>query len=128
MIFFYFCALHLFIFTFTLLFGTIFFVDELEEYNYQEVNTLANIKSAKKRISVTAKKTMINRMRKSQIKTAIKRFELALAEGNMDAAAESFKYAQKKIQQIASKGTLHKNAAARKVSKLASKLQSAKAN
>ncbi len=89
---------------------------------------MANIKSAKKRISVTAKKTMINRMRKSQIKTAIKRFELALAEGNMDAAAESFKYVQKKIQQIASKGTLHKNAAARKVSKLASKLQSAKAN
>ena len=51
-----------------------------------------------------------------QIKTAIKRFEAALAEGNMEAATENFKYAQKKIHQIAAKGTLHKNAAARKVS------------
>ncbi len=92
------------------------------------MNILANIKSAKKRISVTAKKTLINRMRKSQIKTAIKRFEAALAEGNMEAATENFKYAQKKIHQIAAKGTLHKNAAARKVSKLASRLNAAKAN
>lgn len=89
---------------------------------------MANIKSAKKRISVTARKTLINRMRKSQIKTAIKRFEMALAEGNMEAATENFKYAQKKIHQIAAKGTLHKNAASRKVSKLASRLNAAKAN
>ena len=53
---------------------------------------------------------------------------MALAEGNMEAATENFKYAQKKIHQIASKGTLHKNAAARKVSKLASRLNAAKAN
>lgn len=89
---------------------------------------MANIKSAKKRISVTAKKTMLNKIRKSQIKTAIKRFEAALAEGNIEAATQNFKYAQKKIQQIASKGTIHKNAASRKVSKLASKLNAAKAN
>ncbi|MDO4721476.1 MAG: 30S ribosomal protein S20 [Peptostreptococcaceae bacterium] len=89
---------------------------------------MANIKSAKKRISVIAKKTMINRIRKSQIKTAIKRFEAALAEGNIEAATKNFRYAQKKIQQIASKGTIHKNAASRKVSKLASKLNAASSN
>lgn len=89
---------------------------------------MANIKSAKKRISVIGKKTMINKIRKSQIKTAIRRFDAALAEGNVEAATKNFKYAQKKIQQIASKGTIHKNAASRKVSKLASKLNAAKAN
>lgn len=89
---------------------------------------MANIKSAKKRISVIAKKTMINRIRKSQIKTAIRRFDEALAAGNIEAATKNFKYAQKKIQQIASKGTIHKNAASRKVSKLACRLNAAKAN
>jgi len=87
---------------------------------------LANIKSAKKRISVTAKKTAINRMRKSQLKTAIRRFEEAITEGNTELATSSFQYAQKKIMQVASKGTIHRNAAARKVSSLASKLNAAK--
>lgn len=87
---------------------------------------MANIKSAKKRISVTAKKTAINRMRKSQVKTAIRRFDEAIAEGNMELANSSFKYAQKKIMQVAAKGTLHKNAASRKVSRLAAKLNAAK--
>ena len=74
---------------------------------------MANIKSAKKRISVIEKKTALNRVRKSQIKTAIRRFEDAVAK---------FQYAQKRIYQVASKGTIHKNAAARKVAKLAQKL------
>lgn len=83
---------------------------------------MANIKSAKKRISVIEKKTALNRVRKSQIKTAIKRFEDAVAAGNVEEAAAKFQFAQKKIYQVASKGTIHKNAADRKVSKLANKL------
>ena len=83
---------------------------------------MANIKSAKKRISVTARKTLVNKMRKSQIKTAIRRFNEALAEGNSEAATENFRLAQKKIYKIASKGTIHKNAADLKISKLAQKL------
>ena len=74
---------------------------------------MANIKSAKKRIKVIEKKTALNRARKSQIKTAIRKFEEAVAR---------FQYAQKRISQVASKGTIHKNAAARKVAKLAQKL------
>ena len=87
---------------------------------------MANIKSAKKRISVTAKKTAINRMRKSQVKTAIRRFEETVAEDKTKLAASTFQYAQKKIMQVAAKGTIHKNAASRKVSRLAAKLNTAK--
>ena len=83
---------------------------------------MANIKSAKKRIGVIEKKTALNRVRKSQIKTAIRRFDEAVAAGNKDEAQAKFKAAQKRIYQVASKGTIHKNAADRKVSKLANKL------
>ena len=83
---------------------------------------MANIKSAKKRIGVIEKKTALNRVRKSQIKTAIRRFDEAVAAGNKDEALAKFKAAQKRIYQVASKGTIHKNAADRKVSKLANKL------
>ena len=88
---------------------------------------MANIKSAKKRISVTAKKTAINRMRKSQVKTAIRRFEEAVAAGNTELAASTFQYAQKKIMQVAAKGTIHKNAASRKVSRLTTRFNKARA-
>ena len=87
---------------------------------------MANIKSAKKRILVTQKKTAINRMRKSQVKTAIRRFEEALASGDQERANATFQYAQKKIMQLASKGTIHKNAASRKVSRLAARMNEAK--
>lgn len=83
---------------------------------------MANIKSAKKRIQVIAKKTAINNARRSQIKTSIRRFDDALAAGNLEEAQERFIYAQKKISQIAATGTIHKNTAARKISNLAKKL------
>ncbi|CEH33163.1 30S ribosomal protein S20 [Romboutsia lituseburensis] len=83
---------------------------------------MANIKSAKKRIRVIEKKTALNRARKSQVKTAIRRFEEAVTAGNREEAVAKFQFAQKKLQQVASKGTIHKNAAARKVAKLAQKL------
>ena len=83
---------------------------------------MANIKSTKKRIKVIEKKTALNRARKSQIKTAIRKFEEAVTAGNREEAVARFQYAQKRISQIASKGTIHKNAAARKVAKLAQKL------
>ena len=83
---------------------------------------MANIKSAKKRIRVIEKKTALNRARKSQLKTAIRKFEEAVAAGNREEAVARFQYAQKRISQVASKGTIHKNAASRKVAKLAQKL------
>ena len=83
---------------------------------------MANIKSATKRIKFIDMKTALNKARKSQIKTAIRRFDEAVAAGNTEEATARFQYAQKRIQQVASKGTIHKNAAARKVAKLAQKL------
>ena len=83
---------------------------------------MANIESAKKRIKVIDKKTALNKARKSQLKTAIRRFDEAVTAGNKEEATARFQYAQKRIYQVASKGTIHKNAAARKVAKLAQKL------
>lgn len=89
---------------------------------------MANIKSAKKRILVTASKTANNKVRKSQVKTAIRKFNEAVESGDKDMASEAFRFAQKKINQVASKGTIHKNAAARKISKLAAQLNQVSAN
>ncbi|MFZ5965589.1 MAG: 30S ribosomal protein S20 [Bacillota bacterium] len=86
---------------------------------------MANIKSAKKRIKVIQVKTARNRRVKSIVKTAIRRFEDALVSGNLEEAKTKFIAAEKKLAQAASKGTLHKNAAARKVARLAKKLNDA---
>lgn len=83
---------------------------------------MANIKSAKKRILVINKKTAVNKDRKSEIKTYIKKFETALNEGNFESAKEYLKICEKKLYQAAAKNTIHKNAAARKVSRLTKKL------
>ena len=82
---------------------------------------MPNIKSAKKRVKVIKKKTLVNQIAKSQLKTAIKKFEVSLGEGK-DTASEAYKLAIKKIDQAAARGILHKNTAARKKSKLTLKL------
>lgn len=83
---------------------------------------MANIKSAKKRTKVIAKKTANNRIRKSVIKTAERRFFEAIEAGDKELALERFKTVEKAIDKAASKNILHKNAAARKVSRLAKQL------
>ncbi|NMA04229.1 MAG: 30S ribosomal protein S20 [Clostridiales bacterium] len=86
---------------------------------------MANIKSAQKRILVTAKNTAANRIIKSQLKTAIRRFEEALESENYDEAKARLRYAEKKLYQAAAKGTIHKAKASRKVSRLAKRLNKA---
>jgi small subunit ribosomal protein S20 len=88
---------------------------------------MANIKSAKKRIGVIAKKTARNRRVKSHLKTILKSFESTLTTGELEAAKEKLALADKKLHQAAAKGAIHKNAASRKVSRLAKKLNKAKA-
>lgn len=88
---------------------------------------MANIKSAKKRISVIKKKTAINKSRKSALKTAEKRFNEALEANNIEAAKEKLSYTEKKLMQAGAKGTIHKKAASRKVSRLAKKLNASTA-
>lgn len=80
---------------------------------------MANIKSAKKRILVTATKTERNKAIRSKVKTSIKKVEAAVANGDKDAAESALKMATKDISMAASKGVYHKNNAANKVSRLA---------
>ncbi|OCL25234.1 30S ribosomal protein S20 [Orenia metallireducens] len=79
---------------------------------------MANSKSAQKRIRIIEKKTAINKVRKSKMKTAIRRFEEAVAAGDVTLAQEKLNHAKKVIDKTAAKGTIHKNNAARKKSKL----------
>ena len=77
------------------------------------------IKSAKKRVKITEKRTLINRMQKSRLKTAIKRFEKAASSDDVNNISEELSKTQKTIDKIAAKGIIHKNTAARKKSQLA---------
>ena len=80
---------------------------------------MANIKSAKKRIRVTAKRQARNKHVKSTTKTAIKTVSVAAGAGQKDALQTLFIQAVAAIDKAASKGVYHKNTAARKKSKLA---------
>lgn len=83
---------------------------------------MPNIKSAIKRVSVIETKTLKNNMIKSEYKTAVKKFEAAVAEGNKEKATEALKLAVKKIDCACSKGIIKQNTASRKKSGLAKKL------
>ena len=80
---------------------------------------MANIKSAKKRILVNRTKYERNKAVKSEVKTAIKRVEEAVANKNADEAKTALSAATKLIESAGSKGVYHKNNVARKVSRLA---------
>jgi len=88
---------------------------------------VAHSLSAKKRVRQNANRNRINRARKSQIKTQIKRFEQALSGGDVEAASEQYRLVVEKLDKIAGSSTMHKNTAARKKSRLAKKLNSLKA-
>ena len=79
---------------------------------------MANIKSAKKRIKVIARKTLENRIIKTQTKTAIKRFLIAVDSGDKDVAKVALIRAISAIDKATTKGILHKNNASRKKSRL----------
>ncbi|HHY78748.1 MAG TPA: 30S ribosomal protein S20 [Clostridiales bacterium] len=86
---------------------------------------MANIKSAIKRIRVTEFKTRRNRMIMSSLKTAIKKFENSVKAGNLEEAQILYRKAVSLIDKAAAKGTIHKNTAARKKSRLSNKLKAA---
>lgn len=83
---------------------------------------MPNIKSAKKRVLVIKKKTLINQMHKTALKTAVKKFEAAVENNDTANAKVLFNDAVKKLDQSVKQGILHKNNAARKKSQLALKL------
>ncbi len=83
---------------------------------------MPNIKSAKKRVLVIKKKTLINQMHKTALKTAVKKFEAAVEANDKENVNALFNNAVKKLDQSVQQGILHKNNAARKKSQLALKL------
>jgi small subunit ribosomal protein S20 len=83
---------------------------------------LPNIKSAKKRVLVNATKAAQNKAQKSELKTNLKKFDVAVAEGDRNEADIAYKVAVKAVDQAAAKGLLHKNNAAHKKSAMTIKL------
>ena len=88
---------------------------------------MANIKSAKKRIRVIDKKTARNRRVKDHVKQALREFDDAMATDDFEAAGTKLVQAEKKLMQAASKGSINKHAASRKVSRLTKRFNAAKA-
>ncbi|MEE9302798.1 MAG: 30S ribosomal protein S20 [Thiotrichaceae bacterium] len=79
---------------------------------------MPNIKQAKKRVRQSETSRMLNKHHRSAMRTAVKKVDTAIAEGNKDAATEAFKEATSALDCMVSKGVLHKNNAARKKSRL----------
>jgi len=83
---------------------------------------MANHVSAKKRIRQTERRTEVNRSRMSRIRTFTKQVELALEAGDKEAAQAAFKAAQPELHRGVTKGVLHKNTVARKLSRLSGRI------
>lgn len=83
---------------------------------------MPNIKSAKKRVKVTAAKSLQNQMFKTNLKTSMKKFEAAVAAGDKAAAQEAYTVAVSKLDKAVAKSAMHINAAARKKSQFTVKL------
>ena len=83
---------------------------------------MPNIKSAKKRVLVNETKAALNKAQKSALKTTLKKFDAAVAEGNRSEADVAYKVAVKAVDKAVGYGLLHKNNAARKKSAMTIKL------
>ena len=79
---------------------------------------MANTPSAKKAARKIARRTAINRSRRSRMRTYTRKVEEAIASGNLEAAAAALSEAEPVIMRAAQKGIVHKNSASRKVSRL----------
>ncbi|GAB2703792.1 30S ribosomal protein S20 [Paenibacillus thermoaerophilus] len=80
---------------------------------------MPNIKSAIKRVKTTEKRRLLNASQKSALRTAVKSFEAAAASSDVEKAKQALVIASKKLDKAVTKGLIHKNAAARKKSRLA---------
>ena len=83
---------------------------------------MPNIKSAKKRVLLSRLANEKNKQEKSALKTAIKKFETAVASGNKAEADSAYTAAVQSIDKAVTKGILHKNTAARKKSNITKKM------
>ena len=84
---------------------------------------MANTKSAKKAIRKIARKTAVNKNRRTRMRTFIRQVEEAIAAGDQTQAQAALVAAQPEIMRSAQKGILHKNSASRKMSRLSARVK-----
>jgi len=88
---------------------------------------VANLLSSKKRIKQNERNRLRNRARKAVIKTQTRRLLDAIHDGKLDDAQELYRGLSKRLDQTAAQGTLHRNTAARRKSRLARQINAARA-
>jgi small subunit ribosomal protein S20 len=84
---------------------------------------MANTTSAKKATRQIARRTAVNKSRRTLVRGHIRKVEEAIAGGDQAAAAEALKAAQPEMMRAASKGVLHRNTVSRKISRLAKRVK-----
>jgi small subunit ribosomal protein S20 len=84
---------------------------------------MANTPGAKKAIRKIERRTEVNKARRSRLRTFVRKFEEAIAAGEASSARSAFVEAESELMKAVSKGVLHKNTGARKVSRLAARLK-----
>lgn len=84
---------------------------------------MANTSSSRKATRKIARRSAVNRDRKSRMKTYVRKVEEAISSGDKKAAAAALAAAQPIIMRSAAQGIVHKNAASRKVSRLAARVK-----
>ena len=83
---------------------------------------MANTKSARKATRKIARRTAINKARRTTLRNSVRKVEEAIASGDRAAADAAFKSAEPAIMRAAQRGTVHKNTASRKVSRLSHRI------
>lgn len=84
---------------------------------------MANTPQSKKRARQIERRTEVNKARRSRIRTFLRKVEEAIASGNADDAKEALRQAQPELARGVTKGVLHKNTVARKMSRLSSRVK-----
>ncbi|MCC5955338.1 MAG: 30S ribosomal protein S20 [Natronohydrobacter sp.] len=84
---------------------------------------MANTPQSKKRARQIERRTEVNKARRSRIRTFLRKVEEAIASGNADAAKDALRAAQPELARGVTKGVMHKNTVARKMSRLSSRVK-----
>jgi small subunit ribosomal protein S20 len=84
---------------------------------------MAHHKSATKRVRQTKKRSLINRARESRVRTFVKKVEKAIAGGDRNAALTAFRAAEPELMRGVRKQVVHRNTAARKLSRLSARIK-----
>lgn len=92
------------------------------EFQYGEQLEMANTPSAKKAVRKIERRTAVNKSRRSQMRTYVRKVEEAIASGDPGAAEKALRVAEPLVMRAAQKGIVHKNTASRKVSRLSARV------